>query len=167
MKNVLIGVGVIAGLGLVAAAIFSGTVEDHGGGGDGDELDRARDEVRSHISVSSGCTLIELREGHSPEAYEEDLDVYLALVLPHAQELGMTTADEIAEFVLTEILPECIIPPIGGYETRPDISILFINMRGRIVAMLPETDLPDLDASASLPNLDATSTTKQAKFAGT
>lgn len=112
-----------------------------------DQLGRRRNAVRRHLMIAPDCSSIEL-VGDQDE-YEDDLGQLFELVLPAAQAQGLETPDELAEFMLVQILPECVIPPAGGFEERPDLSLLFLNMRGRIVEALEQTELPDVDDDAS------------------
>lgn len=140
-RTLLILLGLAGAVGL-GAVLLGGEGEDTPAGGD--QLRALRNRVRSHLEVSDDCSSVEL-VGDANQ-YGADLEALMEIALPVARERGLVSASELAEFMLVQVLPECEIPPLDGFDSRPDLSLLFIDMRGRIIALgeaLPDGD--DLD----------------------
>jgi hypothetical protein len=127
------------------------------GGGDealsrDDELGRLRNRVRRHLTIAPDCSTIEFT-GDQDE-YEADLEALMQVALPAGREQGLTSANELSEWMLVQILPDCVIPPEEGFESRPDLLLLFTNMRGRLInagEALPDVDDEELDAELGEP----------------
>lgn len=141
---ILLGVAGVAGL----AAVLLAAGED--APAPGDKLGSFRNAVRQYFEIGPGCENIAF-EGDS-EDFGEDVRALLGEILPAAETRGLEGADEITEFMLIQVLPECPIPPEGGFEARPDLALIFTAMRGHVLAALNQTELPDVtDEGTTLP----------------